>query len=56
LQGLDPRAIYRLESVDNKLTGRQPPLSGAYLMQAGISVNLQGDFDGTAVILEKVAQ
>jgi alpha-galactosidase len=54
LQGLDPRAVYRLESVDNKLAGRQTQLSGAYLMQAGLNVNLQGDFDSTAAILEKV--
>ena len=56
LQGLDERALYRLESVDGKLVERQPQLSGAYLMQAGLNVNLRGDFDSTAVILEKVAQ
>jgi alpha-galactosidase len=54
LQGLDPRAVYRLESIDNKLAERQPQLSGAYLMQAGLNVTLRGDFDSTAVILEKV--
>jgi alpha-galactosidase len=56
LRGLDQRALYRLESIDNKLVERQPQFSGAYLMQAGLNVNLQGDFDSTAVILEKVAQ
>jgi alpha-galactosidase len=54
LQGLDAKALYRLESIDNKLVGRQAQLSGAYLMQAGLNVNLQGDFDSTAVILERV--
>jgi alpha-galactosidase len=54
LQGLDPKATYKLESIDNKLVDRQPQLSGAYLMQAGLNVNLRGDFDSTAVILEKV--
>src|SRR3984957_14493249 len=54
LQGLDPKALYRLESIDNRLVERQPQLSGAYLMQAGLNVTLQGDFDSTAVILEKV--
>ena len=53
LQGLDAHATYRLESVDGKLVERQPQLSGAYLMQAGLNVNLRGDFDSTAVILEK---
>ena len=54
LQGLDARALYRLESIDGKLVERQPQLSGAYLMQAGLNVDLRGDFDSTAVILEKV--
>jgi len=54
LQGLDPKALYRLESIDNKLVERQPQLSGAYLMQAGLNVTLRGDFDSTAVILERV--
>ena len=54
LQGLDPKALYKLESIDNKLVERQPQLSGAYLMQAGLNVNLRGDFDSTAVILERV--
>jgi alpha-galactosidase len=53
LHGLDPRALYRLESIDGKLVESQPQLSGAYLMQAGLNVTLRGDFDSTAVILEK---
>ncbi len=56
LQGLDPKALYRLESIDNKLVERQPQLSGAYLMQAGLNVNLIGDFDSTAVILDRVTE
>ena len=53
LRGLDERAVYKLESVNNKLLERQPQLSGAYLMRAGINVNLRGDFDGTAIILDR---
>ena len=53
LRGLDQRAIYRVESVNNKLVERQPQFSGAYLMNAGIHVNLRGDFDATAIILER---
>ena len=53
-RGLDERAIYRLESTDGKLLDKQPELSGAFLMGRGINVNLRGDFDSTAVILERL--
>jgi alpha-galactosidase len=53
LRGLEEKAIYRVESVDNKLVEKQPSLSGAYLMNRGLNVNLRGDFDSTAIILEK---
>ncbi len=53
LRGLDERATYKLESLDHKPVERQQTLSGAYLMHRGLSVNLRGDFDGAAVILEK---
>jgi alpha-galactosidase len=54
LRGLDARAMYRLESTDGKLVQKQAELSGAYLMEAGLNVNLRGDFDATAVVLERV--
>ena len=54
LRGLDPRAIYRIESVDGKLAEKQPQFSGAYLMEAGLNPILRGDFDATAVVLERV--
>ena len=54
LRGLDEKAIYKVEATDNKLVERQPQLSGAYLMRAGLNLNLRGDFDSTAVILERV--
>jgi alpha-galactosidase len=53
LRGLDPKALYRVESIDGKLVDRQPELSGAYLMNAGLNLNLRGDYDSTAVILER---
>ena len=53
LRGLDEKALYKLESINNKLVERQPALSGAYLMRNGINVNLRGDFDATAIILER---
>ncbi len=54
LRGLDERALYQLESVDGKLAERQRQLSGAWLMGAGLNVNLRGDYDSTAVVLERV--
>jgi len=53
LRGLEEKAMYRVESIDNKLVEKQPELSGAYLMGAGLNVNLRGDFDATAVVLER---
>jgi alpha-galactosidase len=54
LRGLDEKAIYRLESIDNKLTEGLQQVSGAYLMRRGLNLNLRGDYDSTAVILERV--
>ena len=54
LRGLDPHAIYRLQSIDSKLLDKQPELSGAYLMGAGLQFRLTGDFDGSAAILQKI--
>jgi alpha-galactosidase len=53
-RGLEERAIYRVESGDRKLMEKQPELSGAYVMSHGLNVNLRGDFDSTAVVLERV--
>ena len=53
LRGLDEKALYKIEPLDNKLVEKQTTLSGAYLMNRGLNVNLRGDFDSTAVILEK---
>jgi alpha-galactosidase len=53
LPGLDRRAVYRLESINGKLVDKQPELSGAYLMQTGLSLNLRGDYDSTVVLLHR---
>ncbi len=53
LRGLDERAMYKVESVNGKLVERPGVLSGAYLMGRGINVNLRGDFDSTAVVIER---
>ncbi len=54
LEGLNPRALYRIESIDNKLLDKQPGVSGAWLMQNGLHVELKGDFDSTLVLLHRV--
>jgi alpha-galactosidase len=54
LRALDERATYQIESLDGKLVEKQPQLSGAYLMRAGLNVNLRGDFDSTAIILRRI--
>ena len=46
--------MYKVEAVDGKLADRQPQLSGAYLMRVGLNVILRGDYDSTAVILERL--
>jgi alpha-galactosidase len=56
LQGLNPRAVYRLESRDGKLADGERTLSGAYLMAAGVRLNLKGDFDAGMIVLTQVAQ
>jgi alpha-galactosidase len=54
LAGLDPKAIYKLEAIDNKLMDTQSELSGAYLMENGLHLRLRGDFDSTLVLLHRV--
>jgi alpha-galactosidase len=54
LQGLNPRSLYRLESIDHKLVDKQPEMSGAWLMQNGLDLELKGDFDSTLVLLHRV--
>jgi alpha-galactosidase len=54
LRGLDPQAVYKLESVVNRVApGQQQQYSGAWLMRNGLSLSLRGDYDATAVILER---
>jgi len=54
MRGLEERAVYRMQSADGKLKEKQPELSGAYLMNNGLNFDLRGDFDSTAVILERM--
>lgn len=53
LRGLDPRAVYRVRSLDGKLKEKLETASGAYLLAHGLTFDLTGDFDATAVVLER---
>ncbi len=53
LRGLDPKAVYRVTMVDDKVVGRPQVLSGSYLMNRGLTFRLTGDFDSSAVWLER---
>ncbi len=54
LRGLSSRSVYRIESIDGKLRNKQRELSGAYLMGDGLQLELRGDFDSAAIVLQKV--
>jgi alpha-galactosidase len=50
LRGLDPKGVYRTETLD----GKTSEVSGEYLMENGIRVQLRGDFDSTVVMLHRI--
>lgn len=54
LQGLDPNAIYKVQRTDDTLVEQVDTMSGAYLMNHGISLWLKGDYDSTLLVFEKV--
>ncbi len=53
LRGLDEKALYRIQPIDDKLIGDQRTVSGSYLMNRGLNLRLGGDFDATAVVVER---
>jgi alpha-galactosidase len=54
LRGLAPDAMYRLRALDpEKYTG-EAVLSGSVLMGAGVMLELKGDYDGTALVLDRL--
>jgi alpha-galactosidase len=54
LRGLDPEAVYRIRTIDDKLADRGDTISGAALMNRGLTLRLGGDFDSTMLIFERV--
>jgi alpha-galactosidase len=53
LVGLDPKATYRLHPLDAKQRRSPQEASGSYWMHHGLELDLQGDYDSTAVVLER---
>jgi alpha-galactosidase len=53
LQGLDPKATYRLRPLDPKQLRSPQQASGSYWMGHGLQLELSGDYDSTAVVLER---
>jgi len=54
LRGLDERATYRVKPLDDKLVDKQEVLSSSFLMNHGLNLRMEGDFDSTSVLLERV--
>jgi alpha-galactosidase len=54
LRGLDANTTYSLKALDGKVAGNTPAsASGAYWMGHGVDVDLRGDFQAMAFVLEK---
>jgi alpha-galactosidase len=54
LRGLDPEALYRIRTIDDKLADRGDTIGGAALMNRGVTLRLGGDFDSTMLIFDRV--
>lgn len=54
LKGLDPVAMYRIRALDPQKYVGDATVSGSVLMGAGVTLKLEGDYDSTAIALERV--
>ena len=54
LQGLAEDAMYSVAAIDDKLQDHMEKRSGAFLMHHGLQLRLRGDYDGTAIKLDRV--
>jgi len=54
LKGLNPAANYRVRPLDAEKYHGDAIVSGSTLMGAGVQLQLQGDYDSTALVLELV--
>jgi alpha-galactosidase len=56
LRGLEPAVTYSMEALEGQLApGTPAQASGAYWMQQGMNVLLEGDFQAAAIVLHRVA-
>ncbi len=54
LRGLDPNAMYRVHALDPDKYKGEMIVSGSVLMGFGVNLKLGGDYDSTAVALERI--
>jgi alpha-galactosidase len=54
VQSLAEDALYSVTVIDNKVEEHTGKLSGAYLMHHGIELRLRGDYDATAIKLDRL--
>jgi len=55
LEGLDPEATYSIRPLDAKKYSGETNIQGSVLMGAGVELKLVGDYDATALVLERLA-
>jgi len=55
LEGLDPEATYSIRPLDAKKYSGETIIQGSLLMGAGVELKLVGDYDATALVLERLA-
>lgn len=56
LKGLAEKGVYRVAVMEGRIEEKQETFSGTYLMNHGLTPGLKGDFDATAVVLERLDQ
>ncbi len=54
MRGLDERALYRVQVAEGRLSEDLDTVSGAWLMNHGVTPLLRGDYSAAAVVLEKL--
>jgi alpha-galactosidase len=54
LLGLEKDALYKVQAIDPAKVQETGAVSGAYLMNHGLDLQLVGDYDSTAITFEKV--
>lgn len=55
LRGLEPHQQYRVSTLDTAKYAGAAVVSGSVLMEEGVSLQLTGDYDSTALLLERLS-